>query len=261
MDRYYLPEGMRYATLEERKRFYAEEFDLEKVADWFGRRLAGTKFAVIIGRHTKIFPEKYREEADTTIIIDEYKNLGEVREQTIEFLPESVYYDRNIYDAQGCITGQELAFDLDPENITCPIHGDLAEKMRRGQGLGFCALEFEMVKAQALNLYEYLEKEFSRLRMVYSGRGFHVHVFDEEAYAFSEIKRRQIARSVKRKGFAIDEWVTVGEMRLIRLPFSLHGLVSRIVVPVEKSELSGFDPVNDERCLPNFLREQRAISS
>jgi DNA primase catalytic subunit len=42
-------------------------------------------------------------------------------------------------------------------------------------------------------------------------------------------------------------------MRLIRLPYSLHGLVSRIVVPVEKSELERFDPVSDERCIPKFL--------
>ena len=260
MERYSLPEGMRYATLEERKRFYTEEFDLEKVAGWFGKRLAGVKFAVIIGRHTKIFPEKYREDAETTIIIDEYKNLNEVRDEIVEFLPESAYYDRNVYDAEDCKTGQELAFDLDPENITCPIHGDLAEKMKRGQGLSFCSLEFDMVREQALRLYEFLEKDFSMLNVVYSGRGFHIHVFDEEAYGLSEKKRRQIAREVKKKGFAIDEWVTVGEMRLIRLPFSLHGLVSRVVLPLEKSELAWFDPGNDERCVPKFLRDS-AISS
>ena len=65
---------------------------------------------------------------------------------------------------------------------------------------------------------------------------------------------------MKKKGFAIDEWVTLGEMRLIRLPFSLHGLVSRIVLPLEKSEVERFDPVNDERCIPRFLRDS-AISS
>ena len=260
MFKYQLPEGMRYATLEERKRFYCEEFDLEKVAAWFGKRIARVKFAVIIGRHTWIFPEKYAEDADTTIIIDEFKNLNEVRDQIIEFLPESTYYDRNIYDENDRKTGQELAFDLDPENITCPIHGGLAEKMKRGQGLSFCKLELEMVKEQALSLHEYLEKGYSRLGIVYSGRGFHIHVFDEEAYGLSEKKRREIARDVKKKGFAIDEWVTVGEMRLIRLPFSLHGLVSRLVVPLAKSEVEGFDPVHDERCIPKFLRDS-AISS
>jgi hypothetical protein len=35
MQKYYLPEGMRYATLEERREFYASEFDLGKVAAWF----------------------------------------------------------------------------------------------------------------------------------------------------------------------------------------------------------------------------------
>ena len=111
-----------------------------------------------------------------------------------------------------------------------------------------------MVREQALSLHEYLEKNYSRMRIVYSGRGFHIHVFDEEAYLLKEKERRQIARSVKKKGFAIDEWVTLGEMRLIRLPFSLHGLVSRIVLPLDKSEVERFDPVNDERCLPKSLR-------
>ena len=41
--------------------------------------LGKTKFAVIIGRHTKIYPEKYKEDAATTIIIDEYKNLEDIR--------------------------------------------------------------------------------------------------------------------------------------------------------------------------------------
>ncbi len=66
---------MRYATLDERKEFYTAEFNTAKVAEWFGTRLTRTKFAVIMGRHTRIYPEKYREDADTTIIIDEYNSL------------------------------------------------------------------------------------------------------------------------------------------------------------------------------------------
>jgi DNA primase catalytic subunit len=74
-------------------------------------------------------------------------------------------------------------------------------------------------------------------------------------------QRVKIAREVKKQGFAIDEWVTAGEMRLIRLPFSLHGMVSRVVLPLEKSELDRFDPINDERCVPRFLREKATSSS
>ena len=68
------------------------------MAEWFTGGLGNTKFAVIIGRHTKIYPEKYKEDASTTIIIDEYKDLEDLRGQILEFLPEAVYYDRNVYD-------------------------------------------------------------------------------------------------------------------------------------------------------------------
>ena len=259
MNKYYLPRGMRYATLEERKQFYTEEFSLPKVQDWLALLKGEVKFAVVIGRHTKIYPEKYREDAGTTIIIDEYTSLNEVRDYLTEFLPEAAYYDRNVYGENDRKIGQELAFDLDPENITCPIHGTLADKMKRRQGLSFCKLELNMVKEQAVSLYEHLEAQFSSMRIVYSGRGFHIHVFDPEAYALSTKQRRQIARKVKDKGFKIDEWVTAGDMRLIRLPYSLHGLVSRVVVPVEKGELESFDPIQDKRGIPKFLGS-KAIS-
>ncbi len=253
MARYYMPQGMRYSTLEERKHFYTAEFSLQKVQEWLEQHRGKVKFAVVIGRHTKIYPEKYREDAGTTIIIDEYKGLREVQDYLTEFQPEAAYYDRNTYDPADHKTGQELAFDLDPENMTCPIHGTLADKMRRHQGLSFCKLELNLVKEQALSLYEHLETQFSNMKIVYSGRGFHIHVFDPEAYALSTEQRRRIARNVKEKGFKIDEWVTAGDMRLIRLPYSLHGLVSRIVIPVEKDELERFDPVHDKKCLPKFL--------
>jgi DNA primase small subunit len=253
MVQYTLPNGMRYATLEERRQFYTQEFALEKVADWFGNKLVNTKFAVIMGRHTGIYPPKYKADASTTIIIDEYKDLEDVCQQILEFLPEGVYYDRNVYDAVGRIVGQELAFDLDPENITCPIHGSLTDKMKRGQGLSFCELELEIVKQETIELLGFLEQKFSELQVVYSGRGFHLHVFDKEAYALSTKERGDLAKLVKQAGFHIDEWVTSGEFRLIRLPYSLNGLVSRIALPLTKQELETFDAINDERCLPRFL--------
>jgi DNA primase catalytic subunit len=244
---------MRYSTLEEREQFYASEFRPQEVAEWFGSRLDRSKFAVIMGRHTKIFLEKYREDAATTIIIDEYKDLQDVQAQVLDFLPEAVYYDRNVYTTNGEKLGQELAFDIDPENVTCPIHGTLADKMKRQQGLSFCELELDIVRKEAIGLYEFLERRFSDLRVVYSGRGFHVHVLDRDAYGMSVEERLALAKEAKQAGFHIDEWVTSGEYRLIRLPYSLNGLVSRVVLPLKKEELEGFDAVHDRRCIPNFL--------
>jgi len=253
--RYSFPTGMRYSTLKERREFYGKEFDLTKAEQWFKDRDESwrVKFAVIIGRHTRIFPKKYREDASTTIIIDEYKNLKEVKAQILEFLPEAAYYDRNVYDERQEIVGQELAFDLDPENLTCPIHGTLEDKMKRHQGLAFCKLELDMVKQETIKLFEELEKQFSKMRVVYSGRGFHIHVFDTEPFKWSYRKKQTLARELKKKGFLIDQWVTTGGMRLIRLPHSLHGMVSRLVLPINVGELTRFDPITDRRCIPKFL--------
>jgi len=244
---------MRYSTLEERKQFYTSEFILQAVAEWFRNWRGKVRFAVIIGRHTKIYPEKYKEDASITIVIDEYSSLEDVRQEILEFLPEAVYYDRSVYDAKGAKTGQELAFDLDPENITCPIHGTLADKMKRNQGLSFCELELQMVRQESIGLYEFLTSHFDELKVVYSGRGFHIHVLDPQAYALSTQERLKLAQQVKKEGFHIDEWVTAGEMRLIRLPYSLNGLVSRIALPLERSELENFDAIHDKRVLPRFI--------
>jgi DNA primase catalytic subunit len=256
MSQYYLPIGMKYTTLEQRKQFYAHEFSLQKIIEWFEDGLGKIKFAVIIGRHTKIFPMKYKEDALTTIIIDDYKNLEDLRKQILEFLPEAVYYDRNRYSSNNRKLGQELAFDLDPENITCPIHGSLADKMKRQQGLSFCEVELEMVKREAIGLYDFLEARFSDLRVVYSGRGYHLHVLDTKAFTLTTKERLDLAQQTKQAGFHIDEWVTSGEYHLIRLPNSLNGIVSRIALPLKSDELKSFDPVHDERCLPKFLDKE-----
>ncbi len=256
-----MPKGMRQATLEERREFYTSEFNLDQVSLWFRSRAGKTKFAVIIGRHTKIFPPEYRKDWDTTIIIEEYTDLEDVRLQILDFLPEAVYYDRNIYDENGEAAGQELAFDVDPENINCPIHGTLANKMKRRQGLSFCEIELDLAKQQTLALYEYLKNQFSDLQVVYSGRGFHIHVFDQKACVLSVKERTKIATAVKGKGFSIDAWVTEGEMRLIRLPYSLHAMVSRIAVPLEKKEIEKFNPIQNERCIPRYIRKGEAATS
>jgi DNA primase catalytic subunit len=259
--RYNLPKGMRYSTLEEREEFYLAEFDLGKVEDWFQDRMKNVVFAVIIGRHTKIYPPEYKDDASTTILLDEYEDLNNVKKQIVEFRPEAVYYDRNVYDEKGKVTGQELAFDVDPENLTCPVHGTLEDKMRRHQGLSFCEIESKMVKEETTRLYEMLMDIFSQMRIVYSGRGFHVHIFDEDVFNWTFEKRKEFAEETKKKGFLIDEWVTSGGMRLIRLPYSLHGMVSRIVIPLDFGELERFDPVKDERCIPRFLRSTGGASS
>ena len=257
---------MRPASISERRRFYEHGFSLRRLEKWLAWLKGPIVFAVVIGRHTGIAPREYRREWKKTILIDEYKDLAEVKRYLVEFRPESVYYDRNVYNSWhearkgsndirglGRAFGQELALDVDPENFECPIHGTLEEKMRRRQGLSFCRLEFQLAQREVVELLEILSPKYSALRVTYSGRGFHIHILDAETFFWSRKRRLQLVHSLTKRGYVLDEWVPAGGMRLIRLPYSLNGLVSRVAIPLALGDVSAFDPASDERCLPNFL--------
>jgi DNA primase catalytic subunit len=255
-----LPFNMRTTTLEERKQFYSN-FDIKQTKKWLKRKLV---YAVIIGRHSDIYPKKYEEDKNIPLIIDKYKNINEVKQHLLNFLPEGVYYDRNYYrDITLChsynlrkawewdnFIGQELAFDIDSENVICPIHGSLQKRMNHGWGLSFCEKAFELTKENTINLYEKLAEDYSKIKIVFSGRGFHIHVFDKETIIFSRKQRENIARKFNKYG--IDRWVTSGEMRLIRLPYTLNALSSRIVKPISKKEVESFNP--EKEALPSFIK-------
>lgn len=191
----------------------------------------GRVYALILGRHSGIYPRRFRHLKNVPLITDDVGDVRDLRPYLLRYLPEGVYYNRNVYAplpetrAAGInysharrsrfLHGQELAFDLDPENLDCPIHGDIEAKIRRHQGLSFCDWEFEETRRQATAL------------------------FDEAAFRLTRAERSRIAKSFARR-YPIDEWVTSGEMRLIRLPYSLHGMVSRIVTPVPRRKLERF---------------------
>ena len=261
LQKYRLPQGMRYAKLAERKTFYVQEFDTKRVVRWLSKVILRPRLAIVIGRHTGLYPEEYEENASTTILINRYRNFANVRTQILDFLPESVYYDQNVYGANGKILGEEMAFDLDPENLNCPIHGSLEKKMSKGQGLSFCRLELDMLREETIRLYEEIQETFSKISLVYSGRGYHLHVVDRDSFLWTYKARRDFARQLKKQGHPIDDWVTSGRLRMIRLPFTLHGMVSRIVLPLELRELDTFDPIRDKRCIPKFLRSTSSSPS
>lgn len=259
---------MRVSDLWERENFYSIEFSTRKAAKWLGK-WENTVFALIIGRHTDIYPLEYANIKKNVVIVDDYKDFEDLRGYILQYLPEGVYYDRNHYaDINACkkcdrsyrdcwnckgFLGQELAFDIDPENIWCPWHGSIKDKIRRGEGLNFCMYEFNAARRQTMSLYSELEEEYEELKVVYSGRGFHIHVGDERATTMGYKERKLIVRRLIRH-YAIDEWVTSGGMRLIRLPYTLNGLVSRICIPLKIGEVQKFDPRSDERSLPGFIR-------
>lgn len=265
-----LPRGMRPSTIEERRAFYSHEFDTKSLARWIGGRKSHLKFAMIPGRHTGIVVPSHAKNRDNIVIVDTWRSASDIRDWALEYLPEGLYYDRNRYmnvsecaecaeDPQSCpgcynYDGQQLAFDLDPENVDCPYHGHIGDKMRAGRGLSFCMYEFKRVRAEAVQLSAELGREYEQVRVVFSGRGFHVVIDDKAAYALSRKERKLIAKRIGKR-YSIDEWVTEGSSRLMRLPYSLNAIVSRKCMTMKEGrDLLEFDPRISKLVLPAFLR-------
>ncbi len=246
------------SSLKERKEFYENEFDLKKVSSFLKQLPYKPQFFVIdSGTETKIIKNKSK--IGKLIHFHPNISLKELRKKLIKYLPEDVYYDRNIYknpeksyknfDYRNAFSsknflGQELVFDIDPENIKCPDCGK--KKFPK-----FCKTCIKLSLEYGLKLYNELKKDFKTIKIVYSGRGCHVHVLDKKAYLLSMKERSKLNKKFLK--YKIDPWVSKGKIRLIRLPYSLNALNSRIVTLIKIKEIKSFD-ANSKSFLPKFLK-------
>lgn len=241
------------SSLKQREIFYKSEFNIEKVKEWFKKNNLPFPqiFAVDMGSETGIIKNK---EKKNKIINLKAENL---KEKFIKYLPEDVYYDRNIYkDPEKILKelnfegvwqsdnflGQELVFDIDPENIDCRCKKKFPE---------FCEECMRKAVEKAIALAEFLQERFENIGLVYSGRGMHVHVFDKDAFKLTIKEREELNEEVKE--FNVDAWVSRGYIRLIRLPYSLNALVSRIATPLTLGEAKKFNPLKSKKIIPKFL--------
>lgn len=229
------------ATLEQRKQFY-KKFRPDR--DWF--RQFPQLIAFDLGTETGITTNPAKEGKLINMKAVDIKN------KLLKYLPEDVYYDRNQYkkpdvmlkslDFKGVwktenLLGQELAFDIDPENIECSCSRICGKCMRK-------------TVSKAIGLSDFLKQNFNRIRFVYSGRGMHVHVLDNSAFKLSVKERTELNKECMQ--FSIDPWVSKGFIRLIRLPYSLNAAVSRIVMPI--NNIDDFDPVTSGKVVPDFVK-------
>lgn len=245
----------RIASLEEREEFYQKEFDAEKLFSWF--KFRPQFYAIDCGSESGVI--KFPDKKGRIIMMPPDLSKEDLKKKALKYLPEDFYYDRNVYadpaawfkrnkftkfwGVEGFL-GQQFCVDVDAENIR------KVDSMNKEDYT-------EVIKEagrQALEIAEVLRKrwDFKDIGFVYSGRGFHVQTFDEKGIKLKISERNAINDSLKK--FAIDRWVSGGHSKLMRLPFSLHGLVSRIVLPLKEDEVESFDPSTDKRTIPEFLR-------
>ena len=70
-----LPFKMRASSLEERTKFYTS-FNIDIANQWIGRPIV---FAMILGKHTNIYPKQYEKDKKTPLIVDNYNSLKDVK--------------------------------------------------------------------------------------------------------------------------------------------------------------------------------------
>lgn len=100
--------------------------------------------------------------------------------------------------------------------------------------------DIETALHQAFDLKEWLEDTvgFDDVRVFYTGQGAHIYAFkDDPYYRFTHQTRRFLTTYIReRLRIPIDAAITWDRNRVMRLPFSLHTDVNRVVTEIESPD-------------------------
>lgn len=177
-------------------------------------------------------------------------------------LPDAVYYSLDHHERFWV-----LAFDIDAKDVAADEYRRPNDDRKRSQ-----ILEEEGVKDAAPEGYpyrfEHIQRtvdyavelagwltervDFEDVQVIYSGQGTHVYALDQDRYhRYTKQTREFLIDVVKEKrGIPIDEQVTPDDERVVRMPYSMHSDVTRVVTPVNSPD---FDFRTD--ALPRFVEE------
>jgi DNA primase catalytic subunit len=177
-------------------------------------------------------------------------------------LPHSVYYSLDHWDRDWV-----LAVDIDAKDIakaraerTFGDHFDSTEDLLEQsgvlpgdpEGFPYQFKDVEQTIEYGFQTKEIFETQFGAdaTMVVYSGQGVHVYLLDDDPEHDYDEKSREVINDLLQDkfGIPIDPVVTADRKRVIRLPYSLHSDVSRVVCPIQSPD---FDPRTDAR--PDFL--------
>ena len=184
---------LRISTLKERELFYKKEFYVSKVKSWFIEK--PHLFVLDAGTETGI--AKFLK--DKGYIINLKLDFKDLMKKLIYYLSEDVYYDRDFYSDTDysfdklkfdTFLRQELAFDLDADDLEC-------EKCENKDFAYTCENCLEKSRVYAYKFYNKLKEDFNKIKIVYSGRGFHFHVLDKKAYSLTIKERERINKNWK----------------------------------------------------------------
>jgi hypothetical protein len=165
-------------------------------------------------------------------------------------IPHAVYYRLDHWKRNWV-----LVFDIDAKDIAFDeareqLHGAGLSREQALEKTGITSAppagypyKFEHIR-RALEYGFELEAElkstfeFRETMVVYSGQGCHIYGLDNDAEHRYDSRSREVMNFYleKQLGIPIDPVVTPDRARVMRLPYSLHADVSRIVTPIDSPD-------------------------
>lgn len=194
------------ATKEERTQYYAEEWRPSDVPSFLRDSIASREFGF---DHDGSGPkDRYNQFQDMAQLEVFLKNRG----------PYAVYSSISYYEEPANRKGYqkaELVFDIDAKDLpvkNCCSKGEV------------CEVCLETAKDVVLNIEEILKNELGikSINFVYSGRGYHMRILDEDIMMFTDIERAYIldyvsGSTLPKKTAKRDPWLlTKGHTRIFK---------------------------------------------
>src|SRR5437870_6468984 len=94
---YTLPGDLAPASLGDRRRFYERGMDYSSAREWMSIPPGERVYALILGRHSGIYLRRFRHLQNVPLVVDVVQEANCLRRYVLKYLPEGVYYDRNVY--------------------------------------------------------------------------------------------------------------------------------------------------------------------
>jgi DNA primase small subunit len=167
------------ATPEERRRYYREEWDVKDIPDFISNSIIKREFGFDhMGRGPN---DRYRV----------FRSMDLLRKFLRYRAPFAAYSSVAFYDKPRRRDGwikSELVFDVDAKDI--PI--------RECDCAGVCEICLEQAREIVCNLMDTLKGDLGlkNIHVIYSGRGYHLRVFDEEVMELDSDVRGQIVQYI-----------------------------------------------------------------
>ena len=163
--------------------------------------------------------------------------------------PDAVYYALDHWERPWV-----LAVDIDAKDIAAQrasnetTAGEVddveTEELRAAgvldsppEGYPYTFEDIEQALEYGFTVQEVFEDDFAaeETMVVYSGQGCHVYLLDTDREHHYDEKSREVINDLllDEYGIPIDPVVTADRRRVMRLPYSLHADVSRVVQPID----------------------------